>query len=1232
MTGQVRLRRNAKAERDLREEGAGPPADQVAKHFDAIGKVAPDLPGQVARFVIEGDNPSVLSTLQGQAARAAWQERSYDYRRLDEAEVFTDVAVWRPDQMRRLGEALAALEPLGHIYYYFGTPTSPDWLRHVVAVWLDRHRRQEPISALLALVEDREDQTVLILDILFGDYPSSRSARSNVDRLAGAGQWLAGAGAEIQAVLPELSVEVKAGLVGEIGRSKLHATYFDLLLDIATGSSKKARTAARQALTGADAEALAALLRTHYQAAAPGRKIALVEVASATLGAAVTRLLAVWRASESAAKVRAALDRLSATLTTVAPSRGPEKLSPRPADGPQGYAAVDGSWVEAPALDPLPGPSPIPPEVLRRLEPAMAEFNRLLAAAKAEGKDEIWHWSHDCKTKNWHDLEQVARLAEGSQPFIMPGDRQAIEWLEHYELKHPAVREFLDDPRLTLHHLVRLAAARGSGRIYGMLGEDSGPIGAAVQHRLATGADIRTVLALWLAAGGGDPIEDHLKSHWADSLPEMETPLWPVLCQRLALLDEAMGLAPQAGRDGLRRTRAIELLGLFPKLPERYRAPLMLLADDSSAQLRQAARALLQHTPGLGGAIALQLKDGKQETRARAADWLAARGDREQVPAIRAALARERGDLARAALITALERLGEEVSDYFDPARLLTEAKAGLAKPRPKGLDWLPFDRLPALTWKDGTPVDPLLPQWWIVLAARLKQPGGNALINLWLDRLQGDDAHRLGWMILTGWIDEDTRLPSDEEANAYALQHVDATVKQNLGWATPFSNGAGPWPTDRDLVFAQLKREKAATCLGSGTACKGVLALATRVNGADAAQRIRPFLKDHGHRTAQAKALLDLLAAIGTGSALQLLLSAADRSKQRTVQGHAAQLVEAVAERNGWSASQLADRTVPTAGFDSDGTQELDGGDNRVYRLQLDAQDAVILLTAEGRAVKALPGPRNDAERPAVEAAKKRLAMVRKEVKQVLATQAERLHGAMCLQRRWTRADWESFVAGHAIVGRLANRLVWQGLDSEGQPVATFRPLGDGSHSDAADGAVHLATVVEIRLAHALVLDDESASAWRRHLADYGVTPPFEQFGSERRRLAEGQGGALEITDREGWMIEGLKLRSATTRRGYRRGLQVGSGWFTTYEKPWREAGLVAQIEFTGNLLPEEDRPTALQSLSFRALRGGSAAGRKLALGDVPPVLLAECWHDLHDIAARGTGFDPEWLQKGQP
>ncbi|NJO14058.1 MAG: hypothetical protein HC870_02555 [Rhizobiales bacterium] len=99
-------------------------------------------------------------------------------------------------------------------------------------------------------------------------------------------------------------------------------------------------------------------------------------------------------------------------------------------------------------------------------------------------------------------------------------------------------------------------------------------------------------------------------------------------------------------------------------------------------------------------------------------------------------------------------------------------------------------------------------------------------------------------------------------------------------------------------------------------------------------------------------------------------------------------------------------------------------------------------------------------------------------------------------------------------------------------------------------------------------------------------------------------------------------------TKFGYQRGRAEDGGWFHTYDKSFRDAGVMVVIEFTGSPLPEENQPSALISLSFRKLRGTTTGGL-MALSDVPPVLLAESWRDLHDIADKGTGLDPEWKKK---
>ena len=75
--------------------------------------------------------------------------------------------------------------------------------------------------------------------------------------------------------------------------------------------------------------------------------------------------------------------------------------------------------------------------------------------------------------------------------------------------------------------------------------------------------------------------------------------------------------------------------------------------------------------------------------------------------------------------------------------------------------------------------------------------------------------------------------------------------------------------------------------------------------------------------------------------------------------------------------------------------------------------------------------------------------------------------------------------------------------------------------------------------------------------------------------------------------------------------------------------------LEFTGNSLPEENRTVALTVFHFDRVAGegeSAGSGARMALSDVPSVLLSECWNDMRAIAAEGPGFAPDWEKKTQP
>jgi hypothetical protein len=1195
----------------------------VSRHFSK--QLGIMLSGRIAEYVEYGSKSSVLSDCSQQSTRSKWQQRHYIIMPA-EGGVLKNMSDWRTDQLFRFGEVLAELDPITYEWGHFGTKKSPDWLRHVLQLWLGREGKNEPLQTLVDLTEEGGLGANGVVEVLFARDPVDYGSQNSLGRFAGTEGWLRDNFATISVEAVRASADVRVQLANAIGRFGLHSAYMSFLLDLASGPAKGARAAACQALTGADATKLEAAIRERYAEADATRRSRLVDAVAVTMRGNAADLVAELREDEKSTKVLAAMDRVAGAVEHAeSKSRNPWQK-----DGPKGYIALDGEWVSAPPCEEVPGTESIPQKVLDLLLPQLEAHNSHVREqlARHPKRRERWWLSQHTEFSPNDALSRVNRLASGSGA-VSPQGWENFRWLYTAQGGPGESETFYDNASVTLRHLVRLARVLGAHDFFNVLSDYASPAGLALQRRIENGADIRAINTLWFETGGTEYVGEYLGGYWYSDANMLPAEAWPIVLDNLDKIDEALGLVPQKGDKSYNTLRALKLIELMPKVPDRYRQRLMMLANESGVRIRELARKLLADAEGIEDAIALQLDDGKQDVRALAAHWLAQRGANSHIPAIRKRLTRERSEKARAQMISALEWLGDDTNDFFDQKAMIAEAEKGLKKAMPKGLEWFSFDALPALNWADGTQVDPILPKYWVVLTTRLKDPSGNALIDLWLDRLAPGDAHKLGWLILTGWIAQDTRMPSDAEANEYAKSMVDHRLEMNRKMVKQWPESADYISTVFETVFAQLKKEKSSVYLGSAADSKGMLALASRVEGSEAGPRIRSFLKNHGSRTSQAKALLDVLANIGTPASLQVLLQTADRLKQKSVQAHAGKLIEAVAERRGWSAGELADRTVPTAGLDEDGVLVLECGQERTYTARLDEEDKLALFNAAGKEVKALPPARMDEEKAEVAASKKALSKARKEVKQVVEGQTARFREAMCMERSWSSEDWMNYVASHPIVGRLAARLIWIGTGVDSVQHASFRPLGDGSCSDQNDEDIDPSSFAGVKLAHSTVLDKHAAKAWKDHLADYSVAPLFDQLHRDLPEITEETRRKRVIKDREGWMIETFRLRGAAAKLGYQRGPAEDGGWFMTYHRVLREAKLVAEIEFTGSMLPEENIPAALISLSFRKLHENGRFGQSVSFDKVPDVLLAETWRDYHDMAEKGTGFDPDWQKK---
>jgi hypothetical protein len=484
-------------------------------------------------------------------------------------------------------------------------------------------------------------------------------------------------------------------------------------------------------------------------------------------------------------------------------------------------------------------------------------------------------------------------------------------------------------------------------------------------------------------------------------------------------------------------------------------------------------------------------------------------------------------------------------------------------------------------------------------------------LLDVYARHLQPEARVAFGQWALDEWLRHDQRVATSPEELALVIDRLMTTTGM-----------------PREYAEEAAARHKVSV----GTPERGVLALASSFGGPGLVAPVRSYLtKWYGNQAAQCNCLLTMLAWNESPAAIQYLTSVSRRFRTASIQKKASDLVSDIALRNGWTRVQLADRSIPDGGLDERGRFELcylrkDTTEvTRTFLATLSSDGALQLADADGSRLKALPEARKDEDEPSVKLAKQQLNAAKKEIKTTFEQQTSRLFDAMCSQRSWRYEEWERFFRRHPIMGRLAARVIWRSARSEGRAVC-FRPMEDGSLMTANDQEPQLDPADEIRLAHSAHMDDNELRAWREHRTDFDLVPLFSQIDRPVFAPSDDQLDDTSIEQFRGHVLESFALRRLAEKRGFDRG-PIGDGQvFDDYRRVFPDIGVVAVLEFSGNSLPEISKQVALKSLSLAAYGQSTDAAGRVMLRDVPAVLLSECYNDVAEIAAAGSGFDPDW------
>ncbi len=1077
-----------------------------------------------------------------------------------------------------------------------------------------------PAERILPAVFDRKD-----LNSYYHDH------FANILKLSDLKRYLLDHPLQVDALPPQLSSEGNILLARTLGSHEdLKDHYTPLLVRLAVHSAKGVRTEAEQQLgsiTDQQSGKKMAALVDLFKAGSNPERVRAAELLARS-GPDARPLLVSALAEETAKTVQQALQQAIFRIDA------------------SGEAAAD-ALPAMPAITPFPDAT-LAPQALTILRSNLAE---VLDHARESAAAEVQHNKDSTYKRDWsqrqykalqklsdRDLEHALTVINGQ---INERFKDNLQQVLGYKNRLKAL------PGFHLMHAIRtIVGLRHAEQrqlhwnqiLYWLNDDDLRQLDLRLfvdaLQRAGLPDAARQVATLCLSYSWSKDLLDYLE---ADQI-------WPFFADHLAFLQEALGLTPSLSEryQDFQTRRGLRVLESFPALPSIMVAGLLELALGDGKTYRLDAQGLLAKLPDIRLQAEAALESSKQERRITAAEWLVSIHSPESLPALTAALKKEKRETVRAALLSGIETLGGDISAYLSPAILLKEAEKGLSAKPPASLAWFNYTSLPAATWaKDSQTVDPRIIQWWVILACKLKEPAGNALINRYLSLLDRDSQAQLGGYVLQHFIAQDTRHPTEAEADAIATADAPARLAMYLNWYKQYPDYYGMYQHyTLAQAHADIKRERLAVYLGSAIADKGLLALIWPTTGHALVRTLQQYTKDHYTRRSQIEAMLMAAANSNDPVIIQLLLSISRRYRTASVQEKARELVQAIADRNGWSRDELADRTIPTAGFDESGILTLYYGE-RIFSARMDGSFRIILLNPEGKEVKALPEPRKTDDAELIKEAKNQLSSSKKELKQVVDLQTLRLYESMCAGRQWPVAEWREYLYAHPVMNRLLQQLVWEEV-RDGQPLQTFRPTEDGSLINTKDDEIELACDSMIQLAHAAILPAEQAQAWLAHFTDYKIKPLFAQMTHPRPDRATVESKSVTETDaheaqlrkthietRKGWLTDTFTFRGVMTKLGYQRAQAEDGGYFSHYFKEFASLGICVNIDFSGNTLPEENVPAILYGLYFESMQGKSWNRRTLPIDEVPAILLAEAYADYLSVAEACIGFDPDWKKK---
>lgn len=373
----------------------------------------------------------------------------------------------------------------------------------------------------------------------------------------------------------------------------------------------------------------------------------------------------------------------------------------------------------------------------------------------------------------------------------------------------------------------------------------------------------------------------------------------------------------------------------------------------------------------------------------------------------------------------------------------------------------------------------------------------------------------------------------------------------------------------------------------------------------------------------------LECLSAIGSDTALSQIHGISRKISFKAIRQRAGECIERLAQARGLSPDELADRIISDGGLDEHGARTFDFGPRR-FEFILGDKLEPMLRDEAGNRLRTLPAPTITDDAYAAAEAQDSWKVLKKQVADVVKTQARRLEHAMFFGRRWTPAEFEALFVRHSLMVHLVRRTLWIAYDAQGAPLTSFRVADDCSFADKADETVALPEgATAIGVAHPAHLGPNDVIAWGDVLADHHIVSPFPQLGRPIFSIEPGELSATRIHRFDNLVFDPGILVLGLDSLGWRRGARQEGGRFCSHRKTYGPVTAIVSYAdgcWDGN--PEDWLPQTITGVGFVPAThpeddpffSWNPQQEGLVLASVDVALVSEVLYDLNRLVTKGS------------